>query len=81
MTVLGESGVRGAVSYGWSSHDHVERAGKWLSESCGSEANWAAWRVAPRLTSSPGAPPFYFTLVLRIIAKIQELPAPRCSLP
>jgi hypothetical protein len=35
--VLGKSGVRGAVSYGWSSHGHVERtAVKWLSESCGS---------------------------------------------
>jgi hypothetical protein len=35
--VLGESGVRGAISCGWSRHDHVERmTHTWLSESCGS---------------------------------------------
>jgi hypothetical protein len=35
--VLGESGVRGAVSYEWSHHDRIERtAHAWLSESCGS---------------------------------------------
>jgi hypothetical protein len=41
--VLGESGVRGADSYGWSCHDCVEQtAHAGLSEYCGS------WRTGRR---------------------------------
>jgi hypothetical protein len=56
--VLGESGVRGADSCGWSRHDCVEQTAQRGAERVFRiMANWAAWRAAPRPISSPCTPP------------------------